>query len=202
MSFSLSSPRKECGAFINLDKVGTGPKLFFACPRCFVSLCSACRASHPGLTCTQHASLASRRTSLEDAAFLQLAADKKYARCNRCRSYVELALGCNHMTCPCRHEFCYRCNATWKNCGCPTWDEANLVQAGRERAGIRAGNERVVRRYMRNLIRVEECAAHRWDRINSGRRNCENCHFFMYVYHYKCSECNQRVCYTCRFHRL
>jgi len=179
-----------------------GPKLFIACPKCSLSLCSACHASHPALTCAQHAAFSHRSTSHEDAAFQQLAADKKYARCTKCRSFVELNMGCNHMTCLCRHEFCYRCNTTWKSCACPVWDEVNLLVAGRERAGARRDDERVVHRHMRNLIRAEECVAHRWERVNSGRRNCENCHFYMYVYHYKCLGCNHRVCFTCRFHRL
>lgn len=184
------------------SSIWTKLQLARSCSGCAVPLCSVCRASHPTLTCAQHAARVQSRATLEDTAFLQLAADRKYARCTRCRSFVELTVGCNHMTCLCRHEFCYRCNATWKTCTCPLWEEQNLLQAGRERAGDQCGNERVVRRHMRNLVRVEECAAHRWERVNTGQRNCENCNFFMFMYHYKCSECAHRVCFTCRFHRL
>lgn len=199
---SRYSPQRECGAFINLDKVATGPKLFFACPSCALSLCSSCRASHPRLTCAQYTALAGGKVTAEDAAFLQLAEQNRYARCNRCRNFVELRQGCNHMTCVCRYEFCYQCNAKWKTCTCRLWEEQNLVEAGRERAGNERGDERVVHRHMRNLLRVEECAGHRWSRRQRGGFNCQNCAFFMWVYHYECDYCNHCVCYTCRFHRL
>jgi len=200
--FLFRSPRRECGAFINLDKVLAGHKLFFACPSCALSLCSACRASHPNLTCGQYAALDGGAMSAEDAAFLQLAEQNKYARCNRCRNFVELKQGCNHMICVCRYEFCYQCNAQWKTCTCRLWEERNLFEAGREQAGAQRGDERVVRRHMRNLLRVEECAGHHWSHRQRGGLLCQNCSFFMWMYHYGCDNCNHRVCYTCRFHRL
>lgn len=34
-------------------------------------------------------------------------------RCRKCKAYVEKNGGCNHMTCRCGHEFCWRCGGDW-----------------------------------------------------------------------------------------
>uniref|UniRef100_A0A093VNJ9 Copia protein n=1 Tax=Talaromyces marneffei PM1 TaxID=1077442 RepID=A0A093VNJ9_TALMA len=45
---------------------------------------------------------------------------------------VELGIGCYHMTCKCRAEFCYRCGVAWKNCSCERWNEERLVARAEE----------------------------------------------------------------------
>ena len=72
-------------------------------------------------------------------------------RCDRCKRFVELAHGCNHMmyvssllsylrilngicSCHCGAEFCYQCARRWKTCPCDQWDEIRLRarQPGRQ----------------------------------------------------------------------
>lgn len=200
--YTSISPRKDCGAFINLDKFATGPKLMFCCPKCAQPLCSSCKADHRPLSCAQYLAMPEENRNLEDAAFLQLAKQEKFARCLQCGQFVQLIEGCNHMTCKCSFQFCYECNAKWKTCPCSVWDEQRLIRAGQVEAGPRRNDVAVVGRRMQELVRAEYCDPHDWVRVNSGDRQCQNCPFYMYVYHYKCTECNRRICYTCRFYRI
>jgi hypothetical protein len=39
-------------------------------------------------------------------------------RCSSCGATVLRTEGCNHMTCRCKHEFCYICGANWKPKAC------------------------------------------------------------------------------------
>ncbi|KAI3897334.1 hypothetical protein MKW92_047003 [Papaver armeniacum] len=50
-----------------------------------------------------------------EVLLMQMAAKRKWKRCPRCRIYVERTEGCEHITCRCRYEFCYRCGAKSKN---------------------------------------------------------------------------------------
>jgi len=53
-----------------------------------------------------------------------------------CRFFVELEVGCYHMTCRCGHEFCYLCTSRWKTCSCPQWDEGRLLQQARRQVEV------------------------------------------------------------------
>lgn len=70
----------------------------------------------------------------------------RWQTCPNCKEIVELDQGCYHITyvlrslmaltptnslnrCRCRHQFCYLCVAEWKTCGCPVWDERNIIDA-------------------------------------------------------------------------
>lgn len=46
-------------------------------------------------------------------------------------------MGCYHMTCRCKTEFCYLCKATWKTCRCVQWDERRLFRVAEERVDAR-----------------------------------------------------------------
>ena len=39
--------------------------------------------------------------------------------CRKCHQLVEKNGGCNHMTCRCGHQWCWRCGSDYKACGCP-----------------------------------------------------------------------------------
>ncbi|TBU61117.1 hypothetical protein BD310DRAFT_957207 [Dichomitus squalens] len=62
-----------------------------------------------------------------DQSAIALAKDRGWARCPGCSNMVELSLGCYHMTCRCKTEFCYHCGARWKTCDCPQFEERELV---------------------------------------------------------------------------
>lgn len=43
-----------------------------------------------------------------------------WRRCYKCRTLVELAQGCTHVTCRCKAQFCYVCGGIWDSTlGCP-----------------------------------------------------------------------------------
>ena len=55
---------------------------------------------------------------VEDSTFEKFAAGQKFKQCNVCRFWVEKSLGCDHMTCRCGNEFCYKCGGPYKECDC------------------------------------------------------------------------------------
>ncbi|KAG9003806.1 hypothetical protein FRB93_010822 [Tulasnella sp. JGI-2019a] len=70
----------------------------------------------------------------EDRAVLELARAQQWRRCPSCRVIVELTQGCNHITCTCRSEFCFRCGSDWRgqctsNPPCALWEEDMLLEA-------------------------------------------------------------------------
>ena len=84
------------------------------CERCRRATCTRCRAAvHPGSMCGEPEAL---------RALDALATGNGWRRCGGCNAIVELTQGCFHITCRCRHEFCYLCGRKWKDCPCPQWD--------------------------------------------------------------------------------
>jgi hypothetical protein len=156
--------------------------------------------AHDGITCDVFANL---KANEHDAAFYELAELEGYARCNRCKNYVELLQGCHHMTCRCLNEFCYLCNAQWKTCRCELWEEGRLLAVAIHRAGGRAVDANIIQQNIQAIQREEECVEHHWQRRDIIRRQgCTNCGFSMHAYLMQCSECDIEVCYTCARHRL
>ncbi|TRM63513.1 hypothetical protein BD626DRAFT_630022 [Schizophyllum amplum] len=70
---------------------------------------------------------------------LQLAHNNDWRRCPRCLIFIELVHGCNHMSCICGMQFCYKCGSPWgaitptsngrctRDPPCDIWDEDHLV---------------------------------------------------------------------------
>lgn len=92
---------------------------------CRRTTCSICKAtSHGILDCPKDEATTAVLTAADEAG---------WSRCYRCRALVELTIGCYHITCRCRAEFCYLCSVPWKNCTCAQWDEERLLQEARAR---------------------------------------------------------------------
>lgn len=91
-----SSPR--CGKWIKIGRRPTSGSL--ACPHCRFSMCTSCRGPRHSLTedCPEDRGL---------GATLEEAEREGWRRCYNCRSMVELATGCRHITCKCKAEFWY-----------------------------------------------------------------------------------------------
>ncbi|OTA99902.1 hypothetical protein M426DRAFT_32148, partial [Hypoxylon sp. CI-4A] len=106
----------KCGVFIPSDRYYNG---YAICPRCWCHTCLKCKA-------IRHADECKNDDGVE--ALNKLAEEKKWRRCDKCQTMIELRSGCFHMTCVCRHEFCYKCGAAWRSCGCENWEEANLIE--------------------------------------------------------------------------
>jgi hypothetical protein len=53
---------------------------------------------------------------------LKMGEKSGWRRCYKCRTLVELAQGCTHMTCRCKAQFCYICGGVWDTTvGCPNF---------------------------------------------------------------------------------
>ncbi|KAM3084428.1 hypothetical protein ACMFMG_001468 [Clarireedia jacksonii] len=112
-------PNNACGEFIS----HCDPKFPFEveCRTCQTKACSTCkRAAHPvGQDCP---------ADLELDAVLKMAKVAGWRRCYKCRTLVELAQGCTHITCRCKAQFCYICGAVWDPVvGCPNYCNGDEV---------------------------------------------------------------------------
>ncbi|KAL2494053.1 RING-type domain-containing protein [Forsythia ovata] len=66
------------------------------------------------LTCEEYQNLPLEERDASDLSLHRLAQNKRWRRCQQCRRMIELTHGCYHMTCWCRHEFCYSCGAEYR----------------------------------------------------------------------------------------
>ncbi|KAH9939856.1 hypothetical protein B0H21DRAFT_794932 [Amylocystis lapponica] len=123
----------------------------------------------------------------QDQVVLALGEQSGWARCPGCGQLIELNLGCFHMTCRCRTEFCYVCKALWKTCACPQWDERRLLAAAEARVDAemghhaaprqtwKCGNPRdAVQEWMERLREDHDCDHTKWAFRKGGGR-CEMC---------------------------
>ncbi|KAK9785438.1 hypothetical protein WJX73_010319 [Symbiochloris irregularis] len=65
-----------------------------------------------------HCPTCGQQQALQDASVEELGAREGWRRCHNCRSMIERTYGCNHITCLCGTEFCYRCGGPWTAAGC------------------------------------------------------------------------------------
>jgi IBR domain, a half RING-finger domain len=92
-----------CGIFVPPSQY-RGPDQV-ECRRCGTSTCRHCRSTaHPGQQCEFDIATQQARA---------LASANGWKSCPRCSNMVEKRAGCNHMTCLCYTQFCYRCGRIW-----------------------------------------------------------------------------------------
>ncbi|GIL48816.1 hypothetical protein Vafri_5237 [Volvox africanus] len=157
-------PNPLCSLLMMLDEAEPPENAPARCPGCHKPLCARCRVLwHSGLSCAQHRALQSRPGGGDEAALLGVAGEHGWKPCPQCRHMVELAHGCNHITCKCGAEWCYKCGALWRRvqqptllpgpagaflrgrsvptCSCQLWDDNNrrLEQEFRARFYARQG---------------------------------------------------------------
>lgn len=95
------------------------------CPVCQKFICIDCGVPwHTSLNCDEYQNLPLDQRDAIDFTFAQ---DRQWRHCPQCSRMVELTQGCYHITCWCRHEFCYSCGAEYRDnqqsCQCPIWDQ-------------------------------------------------------------------------------
>jgi hypothetical protein len=101
-------PRPTCSSFLGsvhaLDRSVTYPS-------CKSVACTNCRkAAHPERGFCEPD---------DDTALISaLMKENRWQRCPGCHALVELTLGCNHISCRCKAQFCYECAMPWKTCRC------------------------------------------------------------------------------------
>ncbi|KIJ07210.1 hypothetical protein PAXINDRAFT_19589 [Paxillus involutus ATCC 200175] len=110
-----SSP--TCSRFLGPLSEGSSSCKVYTCPTptCKRRTCGSCREQYSGLG--SHVC----RPDADTAQVLALGRTAGWSRCPGCSQMIELNMGCFHMTCRCRTEFCYLCRARWKTCRCPQW---------------------------------------------------------------------------------
>ncbi|XP_044487683.1 probable E3 ubiquitin-protein ligase RNF217 [Mangifera indica] len=106
-------PFKDCSAMLVIEI--DGEVITCAeCPFCHRLFCAQCDVPwHCGMECGEYQSLNADERGREDLMVRELAKEKEWARCPKCKYYVERTEGCRHMTCRCKFEFCYGCNTEW-----------------------------------------------------------------------------------------
>ncbi|ESQ46663.1 hypothetical protein EUTSA_v10000449mg [Eutrema salsugineum] len=84
------------------------------CVKCCGLFCIDCKVpSHTDLSCADYKKL-HPDPLVDDMKLKSLANDNRWRQCLKCRHLIELSHGCNHMTCRCGYEFCYKCGVEWK----------------------------------------------------------------------------------------
>ncbi|PFH50202.1 hypothetical protein AMATHDRAFT_61540 [Amanita thiersii Skay4041] len=193
-----SNPR--CSAFLGSSEDEAEEVV---CGRCRTITCTGCKeAAHPYDSCQEHSDIIKVK---------EIAQREGWQTCPGCKSIVELNLGCYHMTCRCRTEFCYLCAVRWKNCLCPQWDEERLLVDAQRRVENEIGQE--VRHVAPQLFeeqvmwRVEElrenhdCEVHSW-KNRQGGGECENCGDYLPIFLKICRHCYMLACRRCALNRL
>ncbi|KAI6107757.1 hypothetical protein EDD16DRAFT_1694885 [Pisolithus croceorrhizus] len=126
--------RQTCSRFLGpLTETLFGVTVYdCSAPNCGTRTCASCRGQYDGWmhTC---------RRDQGAEHVLNLGHTEGWSRCPGCSQLIELGMGCYHMTCRCRTEFCYLCRARWKTCRCPQWDERRLIAAAEQRVDAQLG---------------------------------------------------------------
>ena len=161
-------PKSSCGEFIP-QQPNVDPKRpsVVACRTCNTAVCSMCKrkAHDEGRDCPDDWDL---------DAVLRMGEKSGWRRCYRCRTLVELAQGCTHMTCRCKAEFCYICGAVWDPTGgCP-----NLCSEEREMKRRRTQEEALsAARQTEEAARVAAEEAEAAERRDAAKRTAESPEF-------------------------
>ncbi|KAK4508696.1 hypothetical protein PRZ48_002435 [Zasmidium cellare] len=159
------------------------------CPFCQEYTCTKCNsAAHTG-----HCPV---DKGLEEV--IEAGREEGWQRCQRCKRMIELTIGCNHITCVCRAEFCYVCGAKWKSCRCPQFDEARLLERAQEVAGREGANVAQVAEELRGRHECEP-GEHQY-RFTPGAFTCDGCNLAMTQFIYRCTACHGQKCSRCRRH--
>ncbi|KAF8890786.1 hypothetical protein CPB84DRAFT_1784520 [Gymnopilus junonius] len=161
------------------------------------------QASHEGDDCIVNAATIELRA---------LAQQEGWQTCPGCQTLIELNLGCYHMTCRCRTQFCYLCAERWKNCTCPRWDENRLLAAAQQRVENELGPqaaqnvapaviERQVQERVQTMRNDRHCDRHSWTRRNGGGM-CEECNCHLRDFLLICRHCSILACVRCSRNRF
>ncbi|KAK4914332.1 hypothetical protein LTR49_017470 [Elasticomyces elasticus] len=186
-----------CSVFINpADYVDDDAP----CPNGCANTCIKCKqAAHVG-ECPKNEEL---------EALLATAKLNDWQTCYDCRRMVELKIGCFHMTCICKAQFCYVCGLQWKKCRCPQWEVRRLlaraevvVDNGEDPLGAYQDREAQIAAAAADLEANHECNHVDWSSRDYGSLQCEECDWVGRVYIMECDQCHIRLCRQCSDNRL
>jgi E3 ubiquitin-protein ligase RNF144 len=106
-------PFKDCSALLVDDNEGETIRES-ECPFCHRLFCAQCSVPwHPGVDCDEYQRLNEDERGREDLMVRELAKDKQWGRCPKCKFYVERTEGCPHMVC---RSVCLSLSLQFKTC--------------------------------------------------------------------------------------
>lgn len=109
-------PFKNCSGLLVNEPDGGKVVTSTECPYCHRLFCAQCKVPwHAEMSCKEFQK--SKRNKGEkylDKKFFELVKGKKWPKCPKCSFFVQRRGGCEHMTCRCGCNFCYRCGKNWK----------------------------------------------------------------------------------------
>ncbi|AEC07797.1 RING/U-box protein with C6HC-type zinc finger [Arabidopsis thaliana] len=86
------------------------------CVKCGEPFCVKCKVSwHNNLSCDEYKTLHPNPTE-NDGRLRDLANEKSWRQCSKCKHMIELSSGCISVVCRCGHTFCYQCGADAGDC--------------------------------------------------------------------------------------
>ncbi|CZT24544.1 uncharacterized protein RCC_10269 [Ramularia collo-cygni] len=184
---------KRCSKYVKPDARDTTSA---TCSNCHRMTCTLCKQEIHWSACPEDEEVKKMR---------EYAKKEGNQECTRCHQLVELALGCNHITCLCKHEFCYGCGIEWKHCECRVWDEDRLLAradnvANRPGMGGAAAAPAIAEQLRRDH---QDCDDHGHQRMVSERGShlCEGCQQVQPLFYYRCRACHTVLCRRCRRNR-
>ncbi|KAK0716183.1 hypothetical protein B0H67DRAFT_554540 [Lasiosphaeris hirsuta] len=105
-----SCPTADCNQLYRSSAASSPSKRIFTCPQCLTAVCTACHASHQGMTCAEHIDMVSGGYAALEEAKKRLGIKD----CPKCKTSIEKTEGCNHMTCVgCKTHICWKCLETF-----------------------------------------------------------------------------------------
>ncbi|OQV01693.1 IBR domain-containing protein [Cladophialophora immunda] len=180
--------KPTCSAFIDPN---TFKGDMATCPSCQRDTCVRCKAEfHSGSKCEDS----------QDVAFANWKEENEASACPTCHRVILISHGCNHMRCHCGTEFCYQCNARWKTCQCPLWNEARLLEQA-EAIAVHQGRPTEVQRIMMAIANQEECRHDHFTRVRVHDDDddcCSDCCWQADRFLWECDACDMRFCERCR----
>ncbi|TVY38004.1 ATP-dependent RNA helicase DEAH12-like protein [Lachnellula subtilissima] len=190
----------ECAEFIPMPQRTLD---YASCEACGAKTCMHCKAlAHDGGCPADPA-----RQSLID-----FADDQGWKSCFGCGEMVFRYEGCDHMTCRCSAQFCYRCGVKWKECSCSDWVPELRNQRARLVVDREAPTPLAPAIHQRRVVAMEqeleanhECNhSGKFTKLEGSYRGmvCEMCGTRHRKYILSCKRCHMLACEDCRRHRL
>ncbi|KAI9047423.1 hypothetical protein LZ554_008867 [Drepanopeziza brunnea f. sp. 'monogermtubi'] len=192
--------RPECAKFIPMPQ-RTADRA--SCEACGAGICMHCKApAHDGGCPADEAK----------QSLIKFADEQGWKPCFGCGEMVFRYEGCDHMTCRCSAEFCYRCGVKWKECPCSDWvpelldrRAQQIVDREAEHPLAPAIRQQRVVAMVHELQTNHECNhSGKFTRLEGSRRGkvCEMCGTRHWKYILSCKRCHMLACEDCRRHRL
>jgi hypothetical protein len=106
----------DCDYMFMYDPENDNPD--FYCPKCRKRYCLKCQVDyHTNSTCEKYQQW-KRENGQADDKFEDYAKQQSLKQCPKCKRWVQKSHGCDHMTCRCGTQFCYKCGGPYPCASC------------------------------------------------------------------------------------